>query len=195
MQQTATQSPQAAAASFDSQMQNLNSRSGTEESSSCSTVAVQVVLAAEEAVANFAELEEEAEHREAQEQASLSATISSIQASLSASATSMQASLTATSMRPSPLRIEEMVEEGEEVETPDSEEGRASEGDGDEEGEEEGEDDDDVWSPRSASVRVASAASAAVAAAAVQEVERLRVELAERDRRIAAMMLGRSATD
>ena len=121
-------------------------------------------------MANFAELEEEgAEHREAQEQASLSATISSIQASLSASATSMQASLTATSMRPSPLRIEEMVEEGEEVETPDSEEGRASEGDGDEEGEEEGEDDDDVWSPRSASVRVASAASAAVAAAAVKE--------------------------
>jgi hypothetical protein len=45
--------------------------------------------------------------------------------------------------------------------------------------------DGEDWSPGRASARVASAASAAVAAAAVEEVSRLRAELAERDRQIA----------
>lgn len=47
---------------------------------------------------------------------------------------------------------------------------------------------EDDWSPQCASTRVASAASAAVAAAAVEEVARLRAQLADRDRQIAAFV-------
>lgn len=59
-----------------------------------------------------------------------------------------------------------------------------------------GETDDEVqedWSPHRASVRVASAASAAVAAAAVEEVARLRAELADRDRQIAEFLRTQTA--
>ena len=46
-----------------------------------------------------------------------------------------------------------------------------------------------------ASVRVASAASAAVAAAAVEEVARLRAELADRDRQIAEFLRTQTANE
>ena len=53
----------------------------------------------------------------------------------------------------------------------------------------------EAWSPHRASVRVASAASAAVAAAAVEEVARLRAELADRDRQIAEFLRTQTANE
>lgn len=51
-----------------------------------------------------------------------------------------------------------------------------------------GSEETEEWSPQRASVRVASAASAAVAAAAVEEVARLRAELADKDRQIVELL-------
>ena len=49
----------------------------------------------------------------------------------------------------------------------------------------------EAWSPHRTSARVASAATGLVAAAAVEEVNRLRAELADRDRQIAELLRSR----